>query len=216
MIKNIRLFAGATLLMVAFSSCYKNEFGVVDLTMPEDNPGTVAGEYVYNHPCAMYNEADFTRVKKMLDDGTAPVMVKTELANLKNSPYTSLTYTPSPQEEIVRGEATGTIPGKENYSYAMKDAAAAYQTALLWKLTGDVKYADLSVKILNAWADVCKRITSNDANQMLAAGCQGYTFANAAEIMQTYEGWSANDIADFKTWIVNVFASKNKDFLDNH
>ena len=55
MIKNIRLFAGATLLMVAFSSCYKNEFGVVDLTMPEDNPGTVAGEYVYNHPCAMYN-----------------------------------------------------------------------------------------------------------------------------------------------------------------
>ena len=44
----------------------------------------------------------------------------------------------------------------------------------------------------------------------------GYTFANAAEIMQTYEGWSANDIADFKTWIVNVFASKNKDFLDNH
>lgn len=99
---------------------------------------------------------------------------------------------------------------KKNYSYAMKDAAAAYQTALLWKLTGDVKYADLSVKILNAWADVCKRITSNDANQMLAAGCQGYTFANAAEIMQTYEGWSANDIADFKTWIVNVFASKIK------
>ena len=88
MIKNIRLFAGATLLMVAFSSCYKNEFGVVDLTMPEDNPGTVAGEYVYNHPCAMYNEADFTRVKKMLDDGTAPAMVKTELANLKNVHFT--------------------------------------------------------------------------------------------------------------------------------
>ena len=55
-------------------------------------------------------------------------MVKTELANLKNSPYTSFTYTPSPQEEIVRGDATGTVSGKENYSYAMKDAAAAYQT----------------------------------------------------------------------------------------
>lgn len=37
MIKNIRLFAGATLLMVAFSSCYKNEFGVVDLTNEYDS-----------------------------------------------------------------------------------------------------------------------------------------------------------------------------------
>lgn len=65
MIKTVKLFAGATLLMVAFSSCYENEYGVVDLTMPEDNPNvTVAGEYVYNHPCAMYNEADFVRVKK--------------------------------------------------------------------------------------------------------------------------------------------------------
>ena len=217
MIKTVKLFAGATLLMVAFSSCYENEYGVVDLTMPEDNPNvTVAGEYVYNHPCAMYNEADFVRVKKMLDEGTAPVEVKTEFTNLKNSPYTLLSYVPSPQEEIVRGDATGTVAGKENYAYAMRDAAAAYQTAILWKLTGDTKYADLSVRILNDWADVCKRITSNDANQMLAAGCQGYTFANAAEIMQTYSGWNKNDVIDFKRWIVEVFASKNKDFLDNH
>ena len=32
MIKNIRLFAGVTLLTEAFSSCYKNEFGV-ELTL---------------------------------------------------------------------------------------------------------------------------------------------------------------------------------------
>lgn len=152
----------------------------------------------------------------MLDEGTASVEVETEFTNLKNSPYTLLSYVPSPQEEIVRGDATGTVAGKENYAYAMRDAAAAYQTAILWKLTGDTKYADLSVRILNAWADVCKRITSNDANQMLAAGCQGYTFANAAEIMQTYSGWNENDVIDFKRWIVEVFASKNKDFLDNH
>ena len=214
MIQTIKILTGATLLTIALSSCYKNEYGVVDLTMPEDN--ITEQKYVYNHPCAMYNEADFTRVKTMLDNGTAPEAVKKEFTNLKNNSYTMLSYTPEPQEEIVRGEATGPIPGKENYSYAMKDAAAAFQTAMLWKLTGDTKYADLSVKILNAWADVCKRITSNDANQMLAAGCQGYTFANAAEIMQTYAGWAANDVADFKKWIVDVFASKNKDFLDNH
>ena len=43
---------------------------------------------------------------------------------------------------------------------------------------------------MNDWADKCKGIKSNDANQMLAAGAQGYTFANAAEIMQTYDGWA--------------------------
>ena len=54
MIKNIRLFVGVTLLLVTFSSCYRNEFGVVDLTMPEANINeTYEGKYVYHHPCAM-------------------------------------------------------------------------------------------------------------------------------------------------------------------
>lgn len=217
MIKNIRLFVGVTLLLVTFSSCYRNEFGVVDLTMPEDNINeTIEGKYVYHHPCAMYNETDFTRVKTMLDNGTAPEEVKQEFENLKMSRFTMLTYLPDPQEEIVRGDATGTTAGKETFGYAAEDATAAYQMAILWKLTDDKRYADLSIKILNAWADVCKRITSNDAHQVLTAGAQGHTFANAAEIMQTYEGWNENDLADFKKWMVDVFAPVNKEFMETH
>ena len=151
MIKNIRLFVGVTLLLVTFSSCYRNEFGVVDLTMPEDNINeTIEGKYVYHHPCAMYNETDFTRVKTMLDNGTAPEEVKQEFENLKMSRFTMLTYLPEPQEEIVRGDATGTTAGKETFGYAAEDATAAYQMAILWKLTDDKRYADLSIKILNA------------------------------------------------------------------
>ena len=75
----------------------------------------------------------------------------------------------------------------------MRDASAAYQMALLWKLTGNVDYANASIKVMNDWADKCKGITSNDANQTLAAGVQGYTFANAAEIMQTYNNWTDKD-----------------------
>ena len=96
----------------------------------------------------------------------------------------------------------------------MKDAAAAYQMALLWKLTDDAKYADASINIMNQWANVCTEITSNDANHYLAAGCQGYTFANAAEIMQTYEGWNSQSLNKFKNWMINVFASKNYYFLN--
>lgn len=206
------------LLLVAQTSCWENEYGTVDLTIDDDSSyNPVEAQYTYNHPCAMYNQADFDRVKNMLDAGSAPEAVKTEFENLKNSSYTTYaTYTPNPTTQIVRGDVTGTSASSENYVYAMRDAAAAYQMALLWKLTGTEGYASSAVNILNQWADVCKEVTSNDANHMLAAGVQGYTFANAAEILQGYSGWNAQDLSDFKTWIVDVFASKNKDFLDNH
>ena len=122
---------------------------------------------------------------------------------------------PEPQELIVRGDPKGTGIDKENYAYAMRDAAAAYQTALIWKLSGDEAYAKKSIEIMNAWALKCKKITSNDANQVLAAGAQGYTFACAAEMMLGYSGWNAGDVAKFKQWMLDVFAPKNKDFLEH-
>ena len=170
-------------------------------------------KYAFPHPCAMYSADDFKRVKTSLDDGTAPDKVKQEFEALKKNSYSSLTRSASPQELIVRGDPTGTGIDKGNYTYAMRDAAAAYQTAILWKLTGDGAYAKKSIEILNAWATTCKKITSNDSNQMLAAGCQGYTFACAAEIMLTYEGWSKTDVAAYKQWMLDVFAPKNLSFL---
>lgn len=210
------IIAGLAALMLLPTSCRENEFGQVDLTMP-DTPTDpdVNATYTFNHPCAMYTAADFNRVKQEIAEGTL-TDVKKAFDALKVSPYSSLSYTPEPQEVIVRGDATGTGVDKENYAYAMRDAAAAYQMAMLWKLTDNEAYANKSVEILNAWAGKCKKITSNDANQVLAAGAQGYTFACAAEIMTTYSGWAKADQDVYKKWMLNVFASKNKDFLDNH
>ncbi|NMA72956.1 MAG: cell wall anchor protein [Bacteroidales bacterium] len=212
--KNIINTIFVLLFILGLISCQENEHGVIDLTMPED-PEVPIAQYVYNHPCAMFNEADFVRVKKMLEDGTAPEAVKKEFQNLKDNEYAMHSYQHNPQALIIRGDATG-YGNSENYSYAMRDAAAAYQKALLWKLTGDVQYAESSIKILNDWAKKCTAVVSNDANHKLAAGCQGYTFANAAEIMQTYDKWDSKDLAEFKLWMVDVFASKNREFLDTH
>ncbi len=212
--KRMANIIGMALFCTALASCMENEHGVVDLTMPDEEQPSVQ-EHVYNHPCALYSQADFDRVKAMLDNGTAPQAVKDGFRNLKNNKYTQLPYTPSPQKEIVRGDPTGTIAGIQNYTYAMRDAAAAFQFSLLWKLTDEVQYADAAINILNAWADVCTTITSNDYDYMLAAGVQGYTFAVAAEIMQTYDGWNSGDLADFKAWIVGLFGAKNKEFLEH-
>lgn len=214
--KNIFLTCSVALISFFNAACQKNEFGTVDLTIPEEVYTPIAAQYTFNHPCGMYNQADFDRVKSMLDDGTAPQPVKDELQLLKNSKYTVLPYEPHPTEYIVRGDPTGVPGGEENSDYSMVDAASAYQMALLWKLTGETRYAENSIKILNAWVKTCKGVTSNDQNHMLAAGVHGYTYANAAEIMRTYDGWSKTDFEAFKTWIVNVFASKNREFMDNH
>jgi len=183
------IIAGLAALMLLPTSCRENEFGSVDLTMP-DTPvePDVTTTYTFNHPCAMYTAEDFARVKAELDGNTIPEVTQA-FAALKSSPYSSLTRQPEPQELIVRGDPKGTGLDKENYTYAMRDAAAAYQTALIWKLSGDEAYAKKSIEIMNAWAAKCKKITSNDANQVLAAGAQGYTFACAAEMMLAYTGW---------------------------
>lgn len=213
--KKCLIIAGLAAFMLLPTSCMENEFGSVDLTMPE-TPTTpdVNATYTFNHPCAMYTADDFARVKAELTGNTIPEVTQA-FAALKSSPYSSLSRMPEPQELIVRGDPKGTGIDKENYAYAMRDAAAAYQTALIWKLSGDEAYAKKSIEIMNAWALKCKKITSNDANQVLAAGAQGYTFACAAEMMLGYSGWNAGDVAKFKQWMLDVFAPKNKDFLEH-
>lgn len=213
--KKCLIITGLAAFMLLPTSCMENEFGSVDLTMPE-TPTTpdVNATYTFNHPCAMYTSEDFARVKTELDGNTIPE-VSQAFAALKASPYSSLSRMPEPQELIVRGDPKGTGIDKENYAYAMRDAAAAYQTALIWKLSGDEAYAKKSIEIMNAWALKCKKITSNDANQVLAAGAQGYTFACAAEMMLGYSGWNAGDVAKYKQWMLDVFATKNKEFLEH-
>lgn len=200
-------FLTAAAIAAGMTSCQENEYGVVDLT-PVDRYTPVDGQYTYNHPCVLYNQADFDRVKNAIADGSAPQAVKDELAALKSSRHVDKNYTPNPTTDVRRG-----ISGDENYTIAMRDAAAAYQMALLWQVTGENEYADAVVRILNAWANTCTLVTGN-TNKALAAGAQGYTFAAAGEIVRKYSGWAADDFNKYKQWMKDVWASVCLDFLE--
>ncbi len=211
------IIVAAFLVTLTTTSCRENEYGTVDLSGWQPSVKPEEG-IVYDHPVALYTKTDFARVKAALADGTALDEVKKEFEALKTNTYTTGDYgvTVHAHEQIVRGDATGTIEGKENYADAMRDAAAAYQFGLLWQLTGDTQYADKGIKILNTWATVCKEVTSNDSNNMLAAGAQGFTFALAGEMLRDYANWSENDFAIFCNWMVEVFSTKNYNFLMVH
>lgn len=214
-LKNI-LIAGMVCCGIATAtSCQENENGTIDLSGYVPEPEV---KLVYNHPCALYSAADFARVKAAIASNSLSAVQQEEFNTLVNSPYVGGDYgtTSHATVQIVRGDPTGTIDGKENYAIAMRDAAAAHQFGMLWLLTGNIKYAEKGVFILKDWASKCKEVTANDNNKYLAAGAQGYTFALAAEELRTYSGWSESEFTEFKNWIVNVFGDMNYKFLQLH
>lgn len=180
---------------------------------PVITPITVPANKTFVHPGLLHTQTDFDRIKGKVNAGAEPWMSGWNIL-IANS-HAQLSYTPSPVVKLIRGGSSREEPDPDNYSRAFNDASAAYQMAIRWKVTGDVAYANKSIEILNAWASTCKSI-SGDPNALLAAGIYGYEFANAAEIMRNYPGWSVNDFNAYKTWMLAVFYPSCHDFLEKH
>lgn len=192
------------------------EPGDIDLTLTtQEDTFEYPESYEFTHPAGIFSADDIARVKEHIAAAAADDPVYAAWQQLCNNVYAQSTYVASPVETLVRGDATGTGT-TENYAAAYKDAAAAIQLALRYRLSGETVYADAAVKVLNDWADVCKRITANDNNQYLLAGFQGYQFANAAELLRDYSGWAAADQSDFKQWLLDVWYAKNYWFISTH
>lgn len=167
----------------------------------------VSSAQPFVHPGLLHTEADFARMRVKVNANVQPWKGSWDL--LVANSRSQLTYNPNPQDTVIRG-GTG-----QNYGILYNDIAAAYQTALRWKVTGDVAYANKSIAIMNAWSSTLQQITGN-ADRFLAAGIYGYEFANAAEIMRTYSGWAAADFTRFKDMMLNEFYPLNEQFLTNH
>jgi hypothetical protein len=174
----------------------------------------VPANMVFNHPGLLHSQADFDRMKTKVDNQIDP-WISGYNKMISNS-HASATYVmKGPVVTLIRGGGSVEEPLPDNYSTAFNDAHAAYLTAIRWKITGDVAYANKSIQILNAWAATCTSI-SGDSNKALGAGIYGYQFANAAEIMRSYSGWNATDLAKFKKWMLDVFYPVNYNFLQTH
>lgn len=157
------------------------------------------------HPGGLHTQADFDRVRAQLAAGNATV--KAAYARLTAAAYAQSSVQTYPTEVIVRGGGTG-----ENYMNACRGAAMAYQNALRWKIAGSKANADAAVRVLMAWANTTKDI-SGDSNYALASGLYGYQFAQAAELMRDYEGWSSSDFQRFQRWMLSVWYPKAIGFL---
>ncbi|MEZ0484442.1 cellulose binding domain-containing protein [Fibrella aquatica] len=164
------------------------------------------------HPGLLHKQVDFDRMKTKVDAGAQPWKAGWDVLVANSNSSLTRNFTNPVPATIYRG-FNGTNP--ENYASLFRDAAAAYQTALRWKVTGDDAYANKSIAILNAWAAGMTTI-SGTADRFLLAGIQGYQLANAAEIMRSYSGWAPADFTRFQNWMLTVWYPMNHDFLVNH
>ncbi|MFC9911395.1 putative Ig domain-containing protein [Streptomyces sp. NPDC127197] len=144
--------------------------------------------FAFAHPGLLHSRADLARMKSAVAQGRDPIA--SGFAAMAADFRSQHTY-------AVRNTGQITTWGRgptDNTSQAVTDAAAAYQNALMWAVTGDVRHADKARDILDVWAASLTGITGADGQ--LGAGIQGFKFVNAAEILRHsgYDGWSRESV----------------------
>ncbi|MGZ3846942.1 MAG: alginate lyase family protein, partial [Flavisolibacter sp.] len=91
------------------------------------------------------------------------------------------------------------------------DANAAHQNAVMWAITGDKRYAEKAIEIVNAWSSTLKSITGRDA--ILMAGLGPFKMVNAAEILRyTNAAWKEADIKQTERHFKQVVYPVLKDY----
>lgn len=160
-------------------------------------------ESYFTHPGILHSANDLDRMKQN-------VLMKKEpwasaWADFLKSKWLTDKYKARPLEIVGRG--VGSV-GQDNIQ---NDCAAAYYNSIAWYISGDARYAQRAVNIINAWSHKLKVINGKDA--ILCSAIYGYKFANAAEILRfSYADWSGKDIDLCKKMLLEVFYPVIKDF----
>ena len=161
-------------------------------------------DHGFAHPGGIVSQQDIDRAKQLLADGDTRIKRAWDI--LCANEYSQANVATWPTPTVVRGGSG------QNYMNCARGAAMAYQNALRWKIGGTRANADAAVRIMMQWARECNGL-GGDTNISLAAGIYGYEWANAAELMRDYDGWSRDDFDTFRRWIIRVFYNPAIDFL---
>lgn len=83
------------------------------------------------------------------------------------------------------------------------DASAAYLQSVLWYITGDQRYADNAIRIVNAYGHGLRSYTNS--NEPLQAAWSGEVWPRSAEILRhTKSGWKHDDQVVFAKMLTTV------------
>ncbi|NLR57428.1 hypothetical protein HGH93_04930 [Chitinophaga polysaccharea] len=135
---------------------------------------------VFAHPGLLHSKADLQRMSAAVARQRSPIYEGYLV--FQKSPSSHYDYQlKGPLKEVGRNPTRGQV----DYD---SDANAAYQNALMWAITGDMRYAQTAIRIIDAWSDTLQLVTGRDA--VLMAGLGPFKMVNAAEIIRhSGAGW---------------------------
>jgi hypothetical protein len=170
-------------------------FSVILMMIMTFNALTLKGQG-FLHPGIDQSAKDLAEMKRFVAEGREPY--KAAFQRMKES--ADKEFTIRPHTHVLRGPYAKPNIGGEDL---MNGARMAYDCALMWYLTGERRYADKSIGIINAWSSRIWDFDYNDAK--LLAGLTGYLFCNAAEILRyTDAGWKPASIDAFSHMLMTV------------
>jgi regulation of enolase protein 1 (concanavalin A-like superfamily) len=155
------------------------------------------------HPGILHSKVDVQRMKEAVANKTEPIYSGYQL--FIQNPASQLNYKMQGPLAMVGRNPTVGAAAYDN------DANAAHQNAVMWAITGDRRYADKAIEIVNAWSSTLKSITGKDA--VLMAGLGPFKMINAAEILRyTNAGWKEAGIKQTEKHFKEVIYPVLKDF----
>jgi hypothetical protein len=155
----------------------------------------------FQHPGVLVSKHQLDVIKSHVATKTNPIYQ--EFLWAQASPYGALDYKPQGPPD------TGIIDcgpySKPNHGCKAEDsdAAAAYIQAILWYVTGNHRYADNAIAILNAYGHNLKGYANSNAPLQAAWGASKWP--RAAEIIRySNAGWRPEDIQAFSRMLTTV------------
>lgn len=169
----------------------------------DNNQSHTVNVRIFKHLGLSHTEEELDLMKERIKNKLEPwysdyqKLLYTVPNNMANSDFNAVFH-----EGVGRGNPVGS----GNITDFEQSANAAYFNALQWVITGEDKYADTSVEILNGWANNLKIIDGRD--RILGAAISSFKLNNAAEIVRYYKGgykgYSDVDFKKYQDMMLNI------------
>lgn len=163
----------------------------------------------FAHPGIVVGADRLAAVRSDLAAGREPAT--SALAQARASWQAELDRRPSPVP-VVRCGASNSID--VGCSAEVADAQAAYTDALVFALTGDQRYADKAVEIIDAWSSTLQRHDHDPVlrNGKLQSAWAAEELTKAAELLRhTGAGWSPDGVARFEELLRRAYLPMVRD-----
>jgi len=163
----------------------------------------------FAHPGIVVSADRLAEVRSQLAAGREPWT--SALARTRASWQAELDRRPAPVP-VVQCGARNTID--VGCSAEVADAQAAYTDALVFALTGDQRYADKAIEIIDAWSGTLQRHDHDPVlrNGKLQSAWAAQELTKAAELLRhTGSGWSPDGVARFEDLLRRAYLPMVRD-----